>query len=840
MKQPIHYCKVKHRTCQTLSGRRRSPVYGPSYDADMELLDAVSGRTIYRPHRDGTYVIYSDIFSADADCRYTDKSVSLQERRAALWNDLYAENKTNKERIAAYGEIAIPNDISDEEMIALTKRLGEYFATTYKRPCDLSIHKKPGNNHVHFSLPEREYKRGKWLAKRKKFYKDMNGNIIRDKNYYDERGWDIRKPKIDKKRVPKGADPYARNPETGDYLYQKLGDRNRKQWEDDTREGKFLEPEELTALHNNVDDIVNGFLHEQGYGVTVKRNRPEVTKLVRDLGIGQIRIPTQDYKTNSSVVEEIRQKNDRNRMLQQALEDIIDKSDLAEINLYIAEDEKMKADALADLYKEERQVEQRNLSQAEMEYQTALKKYVENELHPEDIYVTDCMQSYQEALHFKEQQCTAAETILIAGAAATDREIEILEKQAELSERENNKLEFYRKNKASYEFAVKEVSRIRKINKSEEMRTFHQNTWRGLSGWKRANYIYRNVSKDAGILYRDYLLYNGEIKHENNLNVSLPAKVTFESALSSVIKGKAVPGIKSQLDRSLTAMQNAQNAAATSLECWKNNANADLHLPPIFSDFEFLTLAYTVPERVRELYTNPDNLHFYPVRLDNYNPEKDRQLFQSEDERLANIEAKQKAWNFNKLDALQKVENNKFNILLATVKAAAYEYDLGYATQEWERFKKAEKPYTTAQKAYEDFKEAEYAEQAKYENKVFSFYEYIPDQRKIARLKQIADNELNMLKQRYPDYPAGCPKEPNPYQIKYEIDVEHKDILPDKLIKAAQEMKIDNRLIIEYKVAATAVSEYLNDKPPGLKRPDKENMLGYQKQRKSNDNTIKR
>lgn len=842
MKQPIHYCKVKHRTCATETGRRRSPVYGPSYEADMELLDAVSGRTIYRPHRDGTAVIYSEIFSADKDCQYADKTVSLQLRRAALWNDLYRENKNNKERIAAYGEIAIPNNISDEEMIALAKRLGQYFAATYKRPCDLSIHKKKGNNHIHFSLPEREYKNGKWMAKRKKYYKDMDGNLIRNKIYKDTKGWDLRKPKINRKLVPKGADPYERNPETGDYLYQKLGERNKKQWEEDTREGKFLEPEELSALHNKIDETVNQFLKEQGYNVTVKRNRPEVTKLLKDLGIGQIRIPTRDYKTNSPAVSEIQQKNERNRLLQQALEDNIDKAEQAEIDLFIAEDEESKADALVSLYTGERQKEQKTYSISDKEYQDAVKDYVENELKPEEAYISDNMQPYQEAISYKEKQCDAANKILIFGIRETEKEIALLEKQENRTERENNRLNFFRKNKTSYESAIKEVARIRKLNRTEEMQAFHKNTWRGLSGWKRANYIYKNVGRDEGFMYRDYMLYTGEIKPVNKPDTILPKRITFEAALSSVINGKAVPGIKKQTDTTLTAEQNAQIAASASLERWRNNADTDLHLPPASSDFEFLTLANTVPERIRELNSNPNNLHFFKVQLQNYNPENDMQTFQAEDDRLAAIEAKRKAWSFKKLSLLQKVETDKFNKLLVAVKASAYEYDLNYATQEWEQFEKAEKPYLASLRAYEDFKESEYAEKEKYENKFFSFHEYIPDEREIARLRRIAEKLLETLKESYPDYPYNCPKEPSPYHIKYNIDMEFKEVTHDALIKAAEELRIDKKIILEYKVAAADKRDYLNDKPPGLtvSSEKKVQVLDYQKPSKSTGKTYER
>lgn len=168
MKQPIHYANVKHRTCSTAKGQRRSPVIGPAYESNMPLLDRTTGRMLYRKHTDGTDVIYNEIFSADPNCKYGHKSVSVQSRRTELWNDLYAENKNDKEKIAAYGEIAIPNNISNEEMIELAQRLGNYFSTTFKRPVDLSIHKKTGKQPYSFFVTGKGIQKWKVDAKAEK------------------------------------------------------------------------------------------------------------------------------------------------------------------------------------------------------------------------------------------------------------------------------------------------------------------------------------------------------------------------------------------------------------------------------------------------------------------------------------------------------------------------------------------------------------------------------------------------------------------------------------------------------------------------------------------------
>ncbi len=338
MKQPIHFLIVKHRTCSTKKNFRRSPVAGPSYDAGIALLDQKTGRTVFRQHTDGTEIIYNEIFSADKNCPYGNKSIPLKDRMTALWNDLYELNRNNSERVAVYGEIAIPNNITDAQMIELTKRLGEYMARTYNRPFQLSLHKKQGNNHIHFSGAERAYINGKFLQKRYKFYKDWNGKLLRNKKYYDEKGWDVRKPKIDKTKVPQGANPYERNPETGNYLFQKLDKQNRKQWECDTRTGKIFGKKDLSKLHNDIDNIINSFLQQQGYMITVKRNLPEVTQMLNDLRIGQIRIPTRDYKTDSALAREIRKRNEHNKNLQKEFEKIFAKLRVVKTKIDVAKE----------------------------------------------------------------------------------------------------------------------------------------------------------------------------------------------------------------------------------------------------------------------------------------------------------------------------------------------------------------------------------------------------------------------------------------------------------------------------------------------------------------------
>lgn len=368
MQRPIHYLKIKYRTCSTKTRRKRSPVLGPSYEIGLPLKDYSTSRIVFRPHTDGTEIIFAEIFSNEKKSPYIDKSFELKDRASRLWNDLYSMNKNNDERVAFYGEIALPNNLKDEELKTIAERIGQHLATAYNRQIQIGLHKKKGNYHLHFSGSEREYKNGKFQQKRHKFYKDINGNLIYDKVYKDANGWDIRKPVIDKSKVPKGKKALTRDPQTGNYIYQRLGERNKKQWECDTRTGKFLGKKDLSKLHNDIDNIINSFLQEQGYMVTVKRNRPEVTQMLNNLRIGQIRIPTHDFKTNSTIAKEIRKRNEHNKILQKKFEENFAKLRVAKTKIDVAKEiEATKLQSLLNA-QEERILADKDFADANNEY----------------------------------------------------------------------------------------------------------------------------------------------------------------------------------------------------------------------------------------------------------------------------------------------------------------------------------------------------------------------------------------------------------------------------------------------------------------------------------------
>ena len=308
----IHFLsKPKHVKCLSADGRRLSPVRTLTYDSGLVLYDRLKGKNYVQLHTDGTQILYSDIFNY-CDCRYTDQSIPVEERISNLANDLYDENKQPGERLIVRFHFALPTNLTDDQLIELTAKIGKEFSQNYSRPIVMCIHKKEGNGtknyHCHISLPERVLDpSGKWKTKRSKIYFDTRGNHIYNKEYYDNvTGWDIRRPTIDLSLVPRDANGnlikneiYARNSVTGHYLYQKRAERGKRIWDCDTHHGKWLESKDLIKMHDDLDICMNEFFVENSIDDHVIRRERAVTKMLKDAGMRYEKIgpnPTPEHR----------------------------------------------------------------------------------------------------------------------------------------------------------------------------------------------------------------------------------------------------------------------------------------------------------------------------------------------------------------------------------------------------------------------------------------------------------------------------------------------------------------------------------------------------------------
>lgn len=182
----IYHCSIKN--ISRSSGR--SAVACAAYRSGEELEDVETGIT--HDYRKKTGIAFTEIFL----CKNAPERF---QNREELWNEVEKIEKAADARLAREIEVAIPRELSLEEMKNLVAGYAKML--TEEGMCvDAAIHLKVGNPHAHLMCTTRKIKAdGTWDQKEKKVYAlDEFGNKI---------------PVID--------------PETGE---QKIGARERRIW----------------------------------------------------------------------------------------------------------------------------------------------------------------------------------------------------------------------------------------------------------------------------------------------------------------------------------------------------------------------------------------------------------------------------------------------------------------------------------------------------------------------------------------------------------------------------------------------------------------------------------
>lgn len=182
----IYHCSIKN--ISRSSGR--SAVACAAYRSGEELEDLETGIT--HDYRKKTGIAFAEIFL----CKNAPERF---QNREELWNEVEKIEKAADARLAREIEVAIPRELSLEEMKNLVAGYAKML--TEEGMCvDAAIHLKVGNPHAHLMCTTRKIKAdGTWDQKEKKVYAlDESGNKV---------------PVID--------------PETGE---QKIGARGRRIW----------------------------------------------------------------------------------------------------------------------------------------------------------------------------------------------------------------------------------------------------------------------------------------------------------------------------------------------------------------------------------------------------------------------------------------------------------------------------------------------------------------------------------------------------------------------------------------------------------------------------------
>lgn len=162
----IYHCSIKN--ISRSSGR--SAVACAAYRSGEELEDLETGIT--HDYRKKTGIAFAEIFL----CKNAPERF---QNREELWNEVEKIEKAADARLAREIEVAIPRELSLEEMKNLVAGYAKML--TEEGMCvDAAIHLKVGNPHAHLMCTTRKIKAdGTWDQKEKKVYAlDEFGNKI--------------------------------------------------------------------------------------------------------------------------------------------------------------------------------------------------------------------------------------------------------------------------------------------------------------------------------------------------------------------------------------------------------------------------------------------------------------------------------------------------------------------------------------------------------------------------------------------------------------------------------------------------------------------------------------
>lgn len=169
----IYHCSIKIIS----RGKGKSAVAAAAYRSGEKLTNDYDGTTHDFTRKGG--VVYTEILLPDnAPREYADRST--------LWNAVEAVEKSKNAQLSREIEIALPNELSEAECVALAKEFSQRTFVDKGMCADVCIHnpsREQKNIHAHIMLTMRPFNEdGTWGDKQKKEYLlDSNGNKIYDK-----------------------------------------------------------------------------------------------------------------------------------------------------------------------------------------------------------------------------------------------------------------------------------------------------------------------------------------------------------------------------------------------------------------------------------------------------------------------------------------------------------------------------------------------------------------------------------------------------------------------------------------------------------------------------------
>lgn len=169
----IYHCSIKIIS----RGKGKSAVAAAAYRSGEKLTNDYDGTTHDFTRKGG--VVHTEILLPDnAPREYADHST--------LWNAVEAVEKSKNAQLSREIEIALPNELSEAECVALAKEFAQRTFVDKGMCADVCIHnpnREQKNIHAHIMLTMRPFNEdGTWSDKqRKEYLLNENGNKIYDK-----------------------------------------------------------------------------------------------------------------------------------------------------------------------------------------------------------------------------------------------------------------------------------------------------------------------------------------------------------------------------------------------------------------------------------------------------------------------------------------------------------------------------------------------------------------------------------------------------------------------------------------------------------------------------------
>ena len=404
---------------------------GPSYDADQQLLDEHTGRTIYRRHTDGTVIWHSNIVSADKSCPYGDATVPSQVRRQNMYNDMYKMMKKDSEQFRTQFNYALPNEVPHETAIACAENIAMSFSERFHRPVDYSIHYKENNLHVHISMPEWRWENGHWGSKDRNYYPSVNGTrLYAGDKYVDEHGNDLRIPKTEKVTLPDGSvtERQVRDKKSGRRLWVRKKER-------------FITPNDCRWIHDEIDRHINFQLFRMQSIDRVRRPDRKTREQLKAAGLVARHVGPASYRNRDERYDRITENNNRVRRFEKLLTDNRKMKTEAENEISVSDTD---ANAL-----DRKIVRQGKKIDTVTDEINALEKdrssvvsYVEDVLQPANVFANEAADRYEKYSSMKKGMARPLLQTLEVGLSSTQEEMAKIKNAAPATRRRTARVNF--------------------------------------------------------------------------------------------------------------------------------------------------------------------------------------------------------------------------------------------------------------------------------------------------------------------------------------------------------------------------------------------------------------